>query len=174
MFLLLLKGLVSGVPMPTSLLPLSKGLPVLCMEYCSGGDLRQMLNKPSNCCGLPEKDVLDILREVSSAVLYLHSVRLVHRDLKPENIVIQLVDRKVQIYNSLFGLISSNWKIISPYYSIQKVYKLIDLGYAKELNKQSLCSTFVGTVQYLAPEMFYSEKYSCTGKNISPYKCYTY
>ena len=92
------KGLVSVTSLPISLLPLGKRLPVLCMEYCSGGDLRTMLNKASNCCGLPENDILDIMREISSAVLYLHSVRVVHRDLKPENIVIQLVEGKVNIY----------------------------------------------------------------------------
>jgi len=89
------EGLVSAAPLPISLLPLSKRLPVLCMEYCSGGDLRQILNKPSNCRGLPEKDILDIMREVSSAVLYLHSVNVIHRDIKPENIVIQLVEGQV-------------------------------------------------------------------------------
>lgn len=67
------------------------------MEYCSGGDLRQVLNKPVNCCGLPEKDVLHILRDISSAVSYLHSVKVVHRDLKPENIVIQMTEEKVRI-----------------------------------------------------------------------------
>lgn len=53
------------------------------------------------------------------------------------------------------------------YYSIvllvQKSYKLIDLGYAKDLKKQSLCHTLVGTLQYLAPELFCSEKYNNTG-----------
>ena len=94
-FLMVSEGLVSAAPLPISLLPLSKRLPVLCMEYCSGGDLRQILNKPSNCRGLPEKDILDIMREVSSAVLYLHSVNVIHRDIKPENIVIQLVEGQV-------------------------------------------------------------------------------
>lgn len=65
-------------------------------EYCSGGDLRQVLNKPVNCCGLPEKDVLHILCDISSAVVYLHSVKVVHRDLKPENVVLQVShDNKV-------------------------------------------------------------------------------
>lgn len=62
------------------------------MEYCNGGDLRQVLNKPVNCCGIPENDVLDILRDISSAVVYLHSTKVVHRDIKPENIVIQHTD----------------------------------------------------------------------------------
>lgn len=37
------------------------------------------------------------------------------------------------------------------------IYKLIDLGYAKELDANSACSSFVGTMQYLAPEFFISE-----------------
>ena len=31
----------------------------------------------------------------------------------------------------------------------QIVYKLIDLGYAKELDQGSLATTFVGTLKYL-------------------------
>jgi serine/threonine protein kinase len=67
------------------------------MEYCNGGDLRQVLNKPANCCGIPEKDVLEILRDISSAVVYLHSVKVVHRDIKPENVVIQQTEEKVRL-----------------------------------------------------------------------------
>ena len=37
-------------------------------------------------------------------------------------------------------------------------YKLIDLGYAKELEYTSVCTSFVGTLQYLAPELFLSKK----------------
>jgi hypothetical protein len=29
------------------------------------------------------------------------------------------------------------------------VYKIIDLGYAKELDQGSVCTSFVGTLQYL-------------------------
>ena len=32
---------------------------------------------------------------------------------------------------------------------LQVVYKLIDLGYAKELDQGSLATTFVGTFKYL-------------------------
>lgn len=41
----------------------------------------------------------------------------------------------------------------------QIVYKLIDLGYAKELDQSSICTSFVGTLQYLAPELFMSKTY---------------
>lgn len=44
----------------------------------------------------------------------------------------------------------------------QTVYKLIDLGYAKELDQSSVCTSFVGTLQYLAPELFLSKRYTCT------------
>ena len=33
--------------------------------------------------------------------------------------------------------------------SFQTVYKIIDLGYAKELDQGSVCTSFVGTLQYL-------------------------
>ncbi|XP_063851587.1 inhibitor of nuclear factor kappa-B kinase subunit beta-like [Scylla paramamosain] len=112
-------------------------LPMLCMEYCSLGDLRKVLNKPENCCGLREASVRACIRDITEAVAYLHSMRIIHRDLKPENIVLQDVDGKI-------------------------VYKLIDLGYAKELDHSSVCTSFVGTLQYLAPELFLSKRYTCT------------
>ncbi|KAK2190234.1 hypothetical protein NP493_85g01020 [Ridgeia piscesae] len=45
---------------------------------------------------------------------------------------------------------------------LQTVYKLIDLGYAKDLNQDSIAKSLVGTWYYLAPELLQSEKYTCT------------
>uniref|UniRef100_A0A4W3IGT7 Inhibitor of nuclear factor kappa-B kinase subunit alpha n=1 Tax=Callorhinchus milii TaxID=7868 RepID=A0A4W3IGT7_CALMI len=104
-------------------------VPFLVMEYCSGGDLRKLLNKPENCCGLKESQVLSLLHDVGSGIQYLHEHRIIHRDLKPENIVLQETNGKF-------------------------VHKIIDLGYAKDLDQGSLCTSFVGTLQYLAPELF--------------------
>ncbi|CAG0890779.1 unnamed protein product [Darwinula stevensoni] len=129
---------VSCMPVPEELQEnLVTSLPMLCMECCRKGDLRRVLSQPGNCCGLPEPMVRSLVGDIASAVEYLHGNRIIHRDLKPENIVLQDLD----------GLI---------------VYKLIDLGYAKELDQSSACTSFVGTVQYLAPELFLSRKYSCT------------
>jgi inhibitor of nuclear factor kappa-B kinase subunit alpha len=113
------------------------------MEYCSGGDLRQVLLQPQHCTGLEEKQIRNILLNISSAIIYLHDHRIIHRDLKPENVVIQ---------------ITSGGK---------KIYKLIDLGYCKELDSSSLCSSFVGTLQYLAPELFTSKNYTSSVDNWS-------
>uniref|UniRef100_A0A673Y6Y4 Inhibitor of nuclear factor kappa-B kinase subunit alpha n=1 Tax=Salmo trutta TaxID=8032 RepID=A0A673Y6Y4_SALTR len=110
-------------------------LPLLAMEYCSRGDLRKLLNKPENCCGLKESQVLSLLSHVGSGIQYLHENKIIHRDLKPENIVLQEASGKF-------------------------VHKIIDLGYAKDLDQGSLCTSFVGTLQYLAPELFENKPYT--------------
>ncbi|XP_045926276.1 inhibitor of nuclear factor kappa-B kinase subunit alpha-like isoform X2 [Micropterus dolomieu] len=97
----------------------------------------QVLNKPENCCGLKESEILLLLSDIGSGIQYLHENKIIHRDLKPENIVLQDVDGKL-------------------------VHKIIDLGYAKDLDQGSLCTSFVGTLQYLAPELFESKRYTVT------------
>uniref|UniRef100_A0A8C7QP84 Inhibitor of nuclear factor kappa-B kinase subunit alpha n=1 Tax=Oncorhynchus mykiss TaxID=8022 RepID=A0A8C7QP84_ONCMY len=119
------------VPVEMSFIALND-LPLLAMEYCSRGDLRKLLNKPENCCGLKESQVLSLLR---SGIQYLHENKIIHRDLKPENIVLQETSGKF-------------------------VHKIIDLGYAKDLDQGSLCTSFVGTLQYLAPELFENKPYT--------------
>lgn len=42
------------------------------------------------------------------------------------------------------------------------VYKLIDLGFAKELGDGSVSASIVGTLNYLAPELLWKETYSCS------------
>ncbi|XP_053164761.1 inhibitor of nuclear factor kappa-B kinase subunit alpha isoform X2 [Hemicordylus capensis] len=112
-------------------------VPLLAMEYCSGGDLRKLLNKPENCCGLKESQILSLLSDIGSGIQYLHENRIIHRDLKPENIVLQDEGGKI-------------------------IYKIIDLGYAKDLDQGSLCTSFVGTLQYLAPELFDNKPYTAS------------
>lgn len=112
-------------------------LPLLAMEYCQGGDLRRYLNQFENCCGLREGAILTLLSDIASALRYLHENRIIHRDLKPENIVLQQGEKRL-------------------------IHKIIDLGYAKELDQGSLCTSFVGTLQYLAPELLEQQKYTVT------------
>ncbi|KAK2158711.1 hypothetical protein LSH36_165g05037 [Paralvinella palmiformis] len=128
-------NVVQGLPTPPELEPDSLEIPVLALEYCEGGDLRRVLNRPENCCGLPEQQVRAITKDTSMAIEYLHKQKIVHRDLKPENIVLKpLGNNKFQ-------------------------YKLIDLGYAKDVSAGSICRSFVGTEQYLAPELFTTANY---------------
>jgi len=128
-------GVVSCVPTPPGLDPGTPDLPTLCMEYCEQGDLRRELNKPESCRGVPEHQVLAILNDITSALGYLHNRRIIHRDLKPENVVLKKTESRT-------------------------VYKLIDLGYAKELGVSSMAQSFVGTLQYVAPELFLGHDYT--------------
>ncbi|XP_063231435.1 inhibitor of nuclear factor kappa-B kinase subunit alpha-like [Bacillus rossius redtenbacheri] len=128
-------NVVKALPVPEDMEGFLTGMPVLCMEFCSRGDLRQVLRRSENCCGLPECDVRAIIGDVTSALQYLHSQKITHRDMKPENIVLQEQN----------GIV---------------VYKLTDLGYAKELDQSSLCTSFVGTLHYIAPELFTDKKYT--------------
>lgn len=122
-------------------------LPVLCMEYCAGGNLRQYLNLPESCNGLREIQVRQILSDMRNALQFLHCHKITHRDVKPENIVIHVLDNTGNVDNGIQG-------------KKKVIYKLIDLGYAKEIDSNSVCASFVGTLQYLAPEIFYSKTYS--------------
>ena len=40
--------------------------------------------------------------------------------------------------------------------------QLTDLGYAKAIDRQSLVASLVGTVEYIAPELLTTDKYSCS------------
>ena len=51
-----------------------------------------------------EKDAADLIKQVLSAVAYMHSEGVVHRDLKPENLLYHSSDEDSKIMISDFGL----------------------------------------------------------------------
>eukprot|EP01136_Pigoraptor_vietnamica_P004094 Opistho-1_new@34091 len=73
----------------------------------------------------PEAMARFYVAEVSLALGYLHSMDIVYRDLKPENV---LLDSRGHV-------------------------KLTDYGFARRLPRDGLCYSFVGTPEYLAPEI---------------------
>ncbi|XP_016979219.2 inhibitor of nuclear factor kappa-B kinase subunit beta [Drosophila rhopaloa] len=105
-------------------------LPVIVLEYCNGGDVRQQLQRPENANGLVEFEVREILCALRQALHFLHSkCEVCHRDLKPDNIVIQRrADGK-------------------------KVYKLTDFGLARGTPEKTILQSVVGTRHYFAPEV---------------------
>ena len=76
---------------------------------------------------LSEKITSQYLREVISAVEYLHSLDppIIHRDIKPENILLDANDS----------------------------VKLADFGWSNFFNQERRRETYCGTPEYLAPEM---------------------
>ncbi|KRZ09436.1 Aurora kinase A [Trichinella zimbabwensis] len=97
---------------------------VLILEYASKGELYAMLREEQK---FSEERSANYMRQLVSAVSYMHSQSVIHRDIKPENI---LVDSR--------GLL-----------------KLADFGWAVDLSNvaSSRRRTVCGTLDYLPPEM---------------------
>jgi calcium-dependent protein kinase len=100
-----------------------RGQYVLIQELCEGGDLFQYIKQSRF---FSESKAGHIIRQVLSAVNYMHKQGVMHRDLKPENI---LVD------------------------SENDTLKIGDFGTATPFSPQSCFSELVGTPYYVAPEV---------------------
>ncbi|CAD5209184.1 unnamed protein product [Bursaphelenchus okinawaensis] len=103
------------------------------IEFLEAGDLlTQFENQGSR--PYPEDRVADIVRQIGSAVQYLHSMNIAHRDIKLENI-----------------LCSSTGS--------QCLYKLADFGFAKRPERNHLMESPCCTPIYVAPEILSHEHY---------------
>ena len=101
------------------------------MEYLKYGTLGQWIQKNKS---ISEEQASLIIKEVLSAIAYLHQNQICHRDLKPENIMF-----------SRENDISS--------------IKIIDFGLSLQ-NFDSLCnSDYCGTLIYMAPEEIERKSY---------------
>lgn len=95
----------------------------LAMEILPGGDLKQKLTGNT----LEDMEVLEIMRDMSSALAHSHSRGTLHRDIKPENIMFNEEGKAV----------------------------LLDFGIAKAEGKVSeftRIGAVVGTPHYMSPE----------------------
>ncbi len=95
------------------------------MEYVEGESLDRYLHRKTK---LSNTEAENIVRQVASALAYLHKKDIVHRDVKPQNFKIQ-PDGKVTMLD--FGIAKNKY---TP--------KLTQLGFV------------VGTTEYMAPEQF--------------------
>ena len=105
------------------------------MEFLEGGELFEAI---TNIGSFTEASASKVMKQILSAVYYLHSNHIVHRDLKPENIMLTQKPK------------NGNYQI-----------KLIDFGTAKIFRPGKKMNKFIGTSYYIAPEVLkerYDEK----------------
>ena len=88
-----------------------------------------------------EEDVKFYLAELALALSHLHSVGIIYRDLKPENI---LLDSEGHIAVTDFGLCKEGFE--EKAYSFCGEFRLTQM-------KEAASSYFLGTVEYMAPEV---------------------
>jgi serine/threonine protein kinase len=95
-------------------------------EYCAGGSVATLM-QPTEMGGLQEKWIIPILREVAEAIYWVHKEGIIHRDIKCANV------------------------LVTEAGSVQ----LCDFGVAgiveSKLDKRT---TFIGTLNWMAPELF--------------------
>jgi len=102
----------------------------LVMELVTGGELFDRIVEKGS---YTEKDAADLIKQVLSAVAYMHSSGVVHRDLKPENLLYHSAEEDSKIMISDFGL-----------------SKMEDSG---------IMATACGTPGYVAPEVLAQKPY---------------
>src|SRR5262249_22874254 len=106
----------------------ANGIFYLALEYVPGVDLFEHIRQQGK---LDVDEACKILRQVTKALVYLHSERVVHRDIKPSNILLRQDAGRT-------------WS------------KLTDLGLALAVDEDEhrLTKTHntVGTVDYMSPE----------------------
>ena len=117
------------------------------MEYCNGGSLTQCLKRYKEMYHRPftEAIVQHIMRQIMSAVKYMHSQGIIHRDLKLDNILVNFF--KQEDYNILDLL--------------KAQVKIIDFGFASSKEDNPMYTTAVGSPLNMDPlilKKFYAGK----------------
>ena len=111
-------------------------------ELVTGGELYDTIVKFQK---FNEKKAAYIMKQILSALNYLHSHGIVHRDIKPENILVEKQDK--------------NFKKSHAKDEIN--IKLIDFGASNYYKKNEILTLKVGSPYYIAPEVLnkcYNEK----------------
>jgi len=100
------------------------------MEYMKGGDLDVFLKQSRT--PLRSRTILDYCQQITEALKFVHSMRVVHRDVKPVNI-----------------LLNADYTTI----------KLTDFGISVELAEGKLLNERIGTSAFMSPEMLEGREY---------------
>ena len=100
-------------------------------EYCNGGDLLKCLKKYKSLYYHPftEEIVQHLMRQIVSAIKYLHGRRIIHRDLKLENILVNFDNENDKASMNM----------------LKAKIKVIDFGFATHLGASNLRYSTLGS-----------------------------
>ena len=103
----------------------------LVMELCNGGGLSDCLEeyKKTYKKAFPEETVQYLMRQIVSAINYLHKKGILHRDIKLDNVLINYENEKDRINKNM----------------LKATVKIIDFGFARHLEKSSLAFSILGS-----------------------------
>ena len=103
----------------------------LVTEYCNGGDLNNCLENymKKNNKAFPENIVQYLMKQIISALKYIHGKGILHRDIKLDNILVQFDNIEDKRNGDM----------------LKAKVKLIDFGFARHLEKEKLAYSTLGS-----------------------------
>eukprot|EP01123_Difflugia_compressa_P008599 TRINITY_DN2609_c0_g1_i1.p1 TRINITY_DN2609_c0_g1~~TRINITY_DN2609_c0_g1_i1.p1 ORF type:complete len:455 (-),score=80.69 TRINITY_DN2609_c0_g1_i1:10-1176(-) len=130
----------------------SKDKLVFIMQYCAGGEFYRLIQRQPFKC-LTEDQVKFYASEVLLAIEYLHMKGFIYRDLKPENIVVHESGHIMLTDFDLSKAAVSQARLVNKMYSGNS---------AVVAEPQIVTNSFVGTEEYLAPEVIQGTGHNAT------------
>ncbi|KAK7538022.1 Serine/threonine-protein kinase atg1 [Phyllosticta paracitricarpa] len=148
-------------------------------EFCELGDLSSFIKKRSSLPDHPATKVMmkkypnppvgglnevlarHFLKQIASALEFMHSKNYVHRDLKPQNLLLNPSPLYYQKYRPHEIPYAAAEGSMVPAVGVPSLpmLKIADFGFARWLPKSSLAETLCGSPLYMAPEILRYEKY---------------
>lgn len=129
------------------------------MEYLPDGSLNDYINKRG---GLPEIEAIGCIRQICSAVMYMHANKMLHLDIKPANVMRSVSNNALKLID--FGL-SKRYEVngdpessanlgfgTAGYAPLEQSEGNIDSEFAPELDIYALGATYFKLLTGLVPD----------------------